>query len=148
MAQAPACTSSLCNIKVVPVSLINVQAAQQKQLERCFKTPCHCCGRGSHHLWHQVTIMIRPPGVQTRASSLTKRSLSGMCSPLSRLHTRSKEASANGCCSASATWNDTLSAKPCCAASALARAACVAQLRPSHFAVIESRGGIEEVLRG
>lgn len=55
------------------------------------------------HLWHQVTMMMRPPGPHTRASSPTKRCLSGMCSPLSRLQIRSKDPSWNGCCSASAT---------------------------------------------
>lgn len=30
------------------------------------------------HLWHQVTIMMRPPGAHTRASSPTNRSLSGL----------------------------------------------------------------------
>jgi len=50
-----------------------------------------------------------------------------MCSPLSMLQTRSKLASANGCCSASATWKRTRSARPCSAASAFARCACHAR---------------------
>ena len=46
---------------------------------------CACCGtslaapcRHPAHRWHQVTMMMRPPGSHTRASSPTKRSLSGL----------------------------------------------------------------------
>ena len=63
-----------------------------------------CTGnRLQAHLWHQVTMMMRPPGAVTRASSPTNRGFSGMCSPLSSDHTRSKAPSSKGCCSASAT---------------------------------------------
>ena len=53
--------------------------------------------------WHQVTMMMRPPGAATLASSPTNWGFSGMCSPLSRDHTRSKDLSAKGWCRASAT---------------------------------------------
>lgn len=61
------------------------------------------CRRATADLWHHVTMMMRPPGMHTLANSPTKRALSGMCSPLSMLHTRSKELSSKGCCNASAT---------------------------------------------
>ena len=35
------------------------------------------------NLWHQVTIIIRPPGAVTRNNSFTKSFLFGICSPLS-----------------------------------------------------------------
>ncbi len=69
-------------------------------------------------------MMMRPPGMHTLASSPTKRALSGMCSPLSMLHTRSNELSSNGCCRASATWKLALSPRPCSFARALPLAAC------------------------
>ena len=69
-------------------------------------------------------MMMRPPGMHTLASSPTKRALSGMCSPLSMLHTRSKESSSNGCCRASATWKIALSSRPCSFAKAFPLAAC------------------------
>ena len=58
---------------------------------------------GVAYLWHQVTMMMRPPGAATLASSPTNRGFSGMCSPLSRDQTRSKDLSSKGWCRASAT---------------------------------------------
>ena len=69
-------------------------------------------------------MMMRPPGMHTLASSPTKRLLSGMCSPLSMLHTRSNELSSNGCCRASATWKLAFSPRPCSFAKAFPLAAC------------------------
>jgi hypothetical protein len=51
--------------------------------------------------------------------------LSGMCSPDSNAHTRSKDASWNGWCSASPTWKTHLSARPAAAESSLPRWHCL-----------------------
>lgn len=49
--------------------------------------------------------------------------LSGMCSPLSRDHARSKVSSAKGCARASPTWKLQELPRPTCADSSLARCA-------------------------
>ena len=57
-------------------------------------------------------MIMRPPGWQTLTSSLTNLGLVGMCSPLSRLQTRSNDPSSNGWSKASATWKLHWSPKP------------------------------------
>ena len=75
-------------------------------------------------LWHHVTMMTRPPGWQTLTSSLTNLGLVGMCSPLSKLHTRSNEPSSKGWSKASATWKLHWSPKPSLLAISFPLAAC------------------------
>lgn len=51
-------------------------------LKRLPSTVCNMPGaptpQRAAHLWHHVTMMMRPPGAHTRASSPTNRSLSGL----------------------------------------------------------------------
>lgn len=75
-------------------------------------------------LWHHVTMMTRPPGWQTLTSSLTNLGFVGMCSPLSKLHTRSNEPSSKGWAKASATWKLHWSPKPSLLAISFPLAAC------------------------
>mmetsp|Transcript_10166 Transcript_10166/g.30538 ORF Transcript_10166/g.30538 Transcript_10166/m.30538 type:complete len:252 (-) Transcript_10166:638-1393(-) len=70
--------------------------------------------------WHHVAITRVPPGFSTRTISSTYSFLSGMCSPLSQAHTRSKLSSGQSILSASMTWKCTLST-PCSWASSVPR---------------------------
>mmetsp|Transcript_8366 Transcript_8366/g.37689 ORF Transcript_8366/g.37689 Transcript_8366/m.37689 type:complete len:257 (+) Transcript_8366:218-988(+) len=73
--------------------------------------------------WHHVAMTIVPPGLSTRIISSTYFFLSGMCSPDSHAHTKSKVSSGKSIASAFITRNDAFG-RFCSAASSVALSTC------------------------
>ena len=82
-------------------------------------TGCSCANK--HHAFISTAVCRR---AHKLSADDARGGAAHVLAALQAPHTRSKLPSAKGCCSASATWKLTRSARPCSAASALARCAC------------------------